>query len=204
MIRYWARFYDAATMLLSFGKAPAIRRQTLELAQLASGEKVLDIGCGTGTLAIAARAEVGAEGEVHGIDASPEMIDVAVRKVGKEGADVRFQVGLIEGIPFPDDHFDIVLSSLMLHHLPEDLQRSGLAEIRRVLKPGGRFLVVEFAGQSHSVLGHLMTVLGHKTDQSNLQELTKLLEGAGFASVEALQTKYKELAFVRAKSAEAR
>ena len=73
----------------------------------------------------------------HGIDASLEMIEVAKKKSGRVGADIDFRVALIEAIPFPDASFDLVTSSLMIHHLPPDLKLTGLTEVHRVLEPGG-------------------------------------------------------------------
>ena len=182
---------------MSFGKAPAIRKRIVALAQPAAGEKVLDVGCGTGTLAIALRAKVGPGGEVVGIDAAPEMIAVARDKAAKRGADVDFRVGLIEEIPFPDDSFDLVLSSFMFHHLPGDVRQEGLTEIRRVLKPGGRFLLVDLTVHGDSFVGHVMTLFGH-AEQSNASELRAIMGDAGFGEVEILKSRFKQLAFVRA------
>ncbi len=196
-IRSWARFYDAASWLMTFGKAPAMRKKTVALAQPADGEKVLDVGCGTGTLAIALRAKVGSGGEVVGLDAAPEMIAVARDKAAKRGADIDFRVGLIEEIPFPDGSFDLVLSSFMLHHLPEEVRQKGLAEIRRVLKPGGRFLVVDLTVHGDSFVGHVMKLLGH-AEQSNASELMAIVDDAGFSEVEILKSRFSQLAFVRA------
>ena len=194
----WARFYDVVVTLMSLGREPAFRKTTLELGEVRPGQKLLDVGCGTGTLAILAKAKAGPDGEVHGIDASPEMIEVACRKADKAGADVRFQVGLFEDIPFPDDQFDLALSSLMLHHLPDELKREGFAEIYRVLKPGGRLLTVDFGAPSNSLISHLMLLFGHSRTQSNVQELMTMMEDAGFREVEAVQSKYRGLAFIRA------
>ena len=196
-IRSWARYYDVVSWLMSFGKAPAMRKKTVALAQAAAGEKVLDVGCGTGTLAIALRAKVGPGGEVVGLDAAPEMIAVARDKAAKRGADIDFRVGLIEEIPFPDDSFDLVLSSLMLHHLPENVRQEGLAEIRRVLKPGGRFLVVDLSVHGDSFVGHVMTLFG-QAEQSTASELRAIMDDAGFGEVEILKSRFKQLAFVRA------
>ena len=194
----WAQFYDVVATLLSLGRAPAIRKMTLELGEVRPGQKLLDVGCGTGSLAILANAKAGPDGEVHGIDASPEMIEVARRKADNAGADVRFQVGLIEDIPFPDDQFDLALSSFMVHHLPDDLKRKGLAEIYRVLKPDGHFLTVDFGASSNSLISHLMLLYGHSRTQSNAQELMTMMEDTGFREVEAVQAKIKGLAFIRA------
>jgi demethylmenaquinone methyltransferase/2-methoxy-6-polyprenyl-1,4-benzoquinol methylase/phosphoethanolamine N-methyltransferase len=165
------------------------------------GDKVLDVGCGTGSLAIAAKGKAGAAGEVHGIDAAPEMIEVARQKIGKKGVDVGFQVGLIEDIPFPDGQFDVVLNSFVLHHLPHDLKRRGFAEIHRVLKPGGRFLAADFGPGRDSLIGHVVTALaGHGMMHKDAAELTAMMEDAGFTEVEEVRTKYKQILFVRGKA----
>jgi ubiquinone/menaquinone biosynthesis C-methylase UbiE len=93
-------------------------RDPRDLAGLKSGDSVLDVGCGTGALAMAAKQRVGASGKVHGIDASPEMIARARKKANKRGSDVGFRTAVVEELPFPDETFDAVLSTLMLHHLP--------------------------------------------------------------------------------------
>jgi demethylmenaquinone methyltransferase/2-methoxy-6-polyprenyl-1,4-benzoquinol methylase/phosphoethanolamine N-methyltransferase len=198
-IRWWARFYDAASWLMSFGRAPAIRSMTVEMAGARPGEAVLDVGCGTGTLAIALKADAGASGEVTGIDASPEMIEQARRKAARAGVDAGFEVAPIEGLPFPDGRFDLVVSSFMLHHLPDGVKRAGLAEVRRVLKPGGRFLAVDFGGTSHSHLGHILSMLGH-THGASLDALAPAMEEAGFAEVETGVTKYRSVAYLRGKA----
>ena len=198
-IRWWARFYDAASWLLSFGRAPAIRRMTVEMAAAVPGESVLDVGCGTGSLALAAKAAVGREGSVRGIDASPEMIEQARRKAAKAGAKADFRVALIEELPFGEGEFDLVLSSFMLHHLPDDVKRKGLAEVRRVLKPGGRFLAVDFGSTSQSVGGHLLSIFGHSHGQASLEALAPAMGEAGFTEVETGVTKHRSVAYLRGK-----
>src|SRR5687767_14708067 len=99
-VLHGARWYDLGSRILTLGKDRAIRRRLVELAAPAPGEKVLDVGCGTGSVAIAIRPLVGA-GEVHGIDASAEMIQVAREKSARERLKVDFGVALIEAIPFP-------------------------------------------------------------------------------------------------------
>jgi len=159
---------------------------------------VLDVGCGTGTLAIAIKPQVGT-GEVHGIDASPEMIQVAKEKAAKDGSDIDFRVALIEAIPFSEASFDLVTSTLMLHHLPDDLKAKGFLEIRRVLKPGGRFMAMDFAADGHSPLGHLLSIFGHSRGESMVDKLTPMLKDAGFSDVEAIPTRHKNFAFIRAR-----
>jgi ubiquinone/menaquinone biosynthesis C-methylase UbiE len=92
----------------------------------------------------------------------------------------------------------------MLHHLPTDLKRTGLAEIRRVLKPSARFLALDFAAHSPSAfgpgrpLGHLLSPNGHARGASTVDVLRPLLQDAGFSAVEVLPTRHKTVAFVRA------
>src|SRR5579859_7654582 len=133
--------YDLVVWLWTLGRERAFREKLLSFAGLKSGESVLDIGCGTGTLAIASGRQVGPTGRVYGIDASPEMIARAERKAKRAGADIKLQKAVAESLPFPDAQFDAVLSTVMLHHLPRTARARLVAEARRVLRPGGRLLV---------------------------------------------------------------
>jgi ubiquinone/menaquinone biosynthesis C-methylase UbiE len=141
----WARYYDLLMALMTFGREGKLRQGTVELAQLKPGDKVLEVGCGTGTLTLAAKRQVGASGGAVGIDIAPEMIAAARRKADRTGADVSFQVGSIENIAFPDNRFDVVMCSFMIFHMPEDVRTKGLAEAYRVLKPGGHLFILDAA-----------------------------------------------------------
>jgi ubiquinone/menaquinone biosynthesis C-methylase UbiE len=198
----WARYYDTLVSLLTLGQARSIRKLTADLATLRPGEAVLDVGCGTGELTRMARSRVGTTGRVCGIDAAPEMIAVAQRKAARAGVAVDFQVAAIEQLPFPDASFDVVLSSLMMHHLPDNLKRQGLAEIARVLKPGGRLLVLDLR---HPITHreHLaLAVLAHGKLHSGVQDLPAMLGEAGFIAVEVGTTRFTPLGFARARTRE--
>jgi ubiquinone/menaquinone biosynthesis C-methylase UbiE len=143
---HWAFGYDLLVWVASRGRERAFREEQVDLARLAAGEFVLDIGCGTGALAVAAKRRVGSTGAVHGIDASPEMIGRAYKKAQKARVEVVFETAVAEALPFPDGTFDAVLSTLVLHHLPKDALWQCIFEMRRVLKPGGRLLVLDIGG----------------------------------------------------------
>jgi ubiquinone/menaquinone biosynthesis C-methylase UbiE len=197
-IGWWAPFYDAMGWLMSFGRLSGMRQETLRVAGLQPGESVLDVGCGTGVLTRLAARKVAPSGHAVGIDASPQMIATAQRKAGNVSR-LEFHVAAIEQLPLETGTFDVVLSSLMLHHLPDDLKKSGLSEVRRVLKPGGRLVVVDLT-RAHRFLGH---VAGHQLPEDYPDRLRRLLADSGFDPVEPVETKYGQLLFIRALAATA-
>jgi ubiquinone/menaquinone biosynthesis C-methylase UbiE len=143
-----AALYDVLAWCLTFGRERAFREAMLSFAKLKPGEAVLDIGCGTGTVALLAKQRVGPEGRVDGIDASTEMIARAVAKARRAGLSVGFSNATAQALPFKDGEFDVVLSTLMFHHLPKKGRAEFGREVLRVLKPGGRVLIVDFAKPS--------------------------------------------------------
>lgn len=142
----WAGRYDWFIWLATLGRETRFRERLLAPARLRQGESVLDVGCGTGSLAFVARRQVGPSGIVHGIDASPAMIARAMYKARKRRADVGFDVASADALPFADDTFDVTLSTVMLHHLSKTMRVAAVSEMRRVLRKGGRALLVDFAG----------------------------------------------------------
>jgi len=198
LVVHWAARYDLLIWLITFGREGRFREKLLRPARLQPGESVLDVGCGTGSLAIAAKRHVGVTGSVYGIDPSPPMIARARHKAGKAGADVVFDNGLAESLPFPDARFDVVLSTVMLHHLPRKARQQGVAEMRRVLKPGGRLLAVEFGGAAPRGKGPIAHL--HRHGQIKPQELLDLVSDTGLRVVESGSPGIWDLQFVLAES----
>lgn len=195
---HWANWYDAAVNLLMLGHAASLREQTIALASPAPGESVLEVGCGTGEIALRARARVGAGGSVMGIDPSPEMIDVARRKASEARLNIEYRIGVLEALPYPDNSFDIVFSSLMMHHLPEDLKRAGLQEVYRVLKPQGRLVIVDFARPT-GVWGKIMLAASmHGGLSRAVQDYAQPVEEFGFAYIETGTLRVPMLGYLRA------
>jgi SAM-dependent methyltransferase len=188
LVLNWGRRYDWVVQFMALGQAGRLRRNTVDFAQIAAGERVLDVGCGTGDLTLRAAERAGSTGQVCGIDPGPEMIETARRKAAHAHATVDFRVGVIEQLPYPDASFDVVLSSLMMHHLPADLKPIGLAEIRRVLrspdavagKPAGRLIIVDMKGVLEQ------------------QGVVSLVRAAGFTRIETGSLFFNTVGLVRA------
>lgn len=148
MLFDWAvPVYDWYCRKLGIG--PSFRNMTLQHAGVRPGERVLDVGCGTGVLTRLAAKAVGPGGSVIGIDPGPRMIGVARKNAAVENSRAAFRLAAIEELPFEDNSFDCVLSSFMIHHLPPELKIKGLKEVHRVLKPGGRLLAVDIGRPSN-------------------------------------------------------
>jgi len=132
--------YDVLQPFIMFGRGGRLNREIAAALAPREGERILDVGCGTGLLTAAvARRHRG--GEVIGIDASAPMIRIAQRKRGGERC--RFQLAVAEDLPFGDASFDGVVSELFFHHVPLDVKRQSAREIVRVLRPGGRVAIAD-------------------------------------------------------------
>jgi ubiquinone/menaquinone biosynthesis C-methylase UbiE len=136
------RAYDAFVSFFFLGRRRAAFESLIRVAGVKSGQRVLDVGCGTGYLARLLAKVVGAHGLVVGVDASAEMIEYARRQPATQ-VNCEFQLGTAECLSFPSGQFDVLVSSLFMHHLPADLQRTALNEMERVLRPGGTVLIAE-------------------------------------------------------------
>jgi ubiquinone/menaquinone biosynthesis C-methylase UbiE len=180
---HWAARYDLLIKLVTLGREGRMRERMLDLARVAPGESVLDVGCGTGTLAIAAKRRVGDAGAVDGIDASPEMIERARKKAKRAHAGAVFRKALADALPFETARFDVVLSTVMLHHLPRAVRAQAVQEMRRVVKPGGRILIVDFGKRTAQHRGLMAHV--HQHGRVSMADLTGLVESASLSVVES-------------------
>lgn len=192
---HWAGLYH---FLFSFWTRTSEKR-IIELASIATGDKVLDLGCGPGSLTIRAKKKVGQNGQVFGLDPSPEMVALAQRNTKKAGQEVDFRLGVAEALPFETGTLDVVLSRLVFHHLPGELKQQALAEIRRVLKPGGYCLVVDWEPPTHR-LTKFLTKPFAGMQNVNVKAYLPLFEASGFREIESGPTGQRLLSFVRGRS----
>jgi ubiquinone/menaquinone biosynthesis C-methylase UbiE len=146
--RWLLPLYDPLLKLLGVDKT---KRRLIEQAELKSGFRVLDIGCGTGSLAVLIK-RMHPEVEVIGVDPDPAALSVSERKASRAGLSIEFDRGFSDHLSYPDASFDRVFSSFMFHHLEPSERAATLREIRRVLKSGGSLHLLDFAprdGKGH-------------------------------------------------------
>jgi ubiquinone/menaquinone biosynthesis C-methylase UbiE len=161
--RFLTPFYDFIQKYI----VRDIRYKSLLIAQanLQPGHHVLDLGCGTGTLAIMAK-QAQPSAEVSGLDADPDMLKVAKYKSAQMNVSVKFDVGFTNKLPYPDESFDRVLSSIMIHHLKTPDKWQTAREVYRVLKPGGQLHIIDF-GKPVTWYGKLLGPFLHKFEEAN-------------------------------------
>lgn len=183
-----AETYEEFFVPVIFGPAAA---QLVEVAAPASGDRVLDVACGTGAALRRAAAVSGNAGALHGIDANPGMLAVARRVADRDGLPVELHEASVDALPFADGDFDVVLCSQGLQFFAD--RRAALAEMRRVLRPGGQLAVGVWQDLARHPfqLAHLRALAAHlgvrgATTPFSLgdeDELRALLEDAGFETV---------------------
>ena len=171
--------YDVMTRLMG---ADQTRRGLLDQAQIRPGHRILDIGCGTGSLLIQLKQFYPGT-DVVGLDPDPKALARASRKAERAAVSIQFDQGFGDELPYPEASFDRVLSSLMFHHVPTDEKGKTLRAIRRVLKPGGEFHMLDFEGPengAHGLLSRLLHSSKGLKDNSESRVLHFMTE-AGFA-----------------------
>jgi ubiquinone/menaquinone biosynthesis C-methylase UbiE len=183
--------YDLYMKRITLGREDSLRKMTVNLAQIKHGDCVLEIGCATGSLSLAAKRQAGQEGSVFGIDIIPGMIEISREKAAQAKLDVSFQVGNIQDIPFPNEHFDKVMCSFMIFHMSEKVRNNGIKEIFRVLKPNGSLLVLDLALPPNKISRSILKLFLGFMLKHNLSELRPIMESSGFSKIEISQAKYK-------------
>jgi ubiquinone/menaquinone biosynthesis C-methylase UbiE len=137
------RRYDWRMWLHARGREGRFRAEEVRLARVRPGDRVLDLGCGTGSLTIALARAAGPGGRVVGVDPGVEMVGRARSKTRRMANPPEFVATAGEALPFPADAFDVVVVSLVLHQLDSAALHGTMAQVRRVLAPGGRLLAVD-------------------------------------------------------------
>ncbi len=177
-------FYDLMTKLMGADQA---RRALLDRAEIRPGHRVLDVGCGTGSLATLLK-HLYPEVDVVGLDPDPKALARARRKAERAAVSLQFDQGFADALEYPAGFFDHVFSSYMFHHLHDDEKEKTLREICRVLKSGGHFHLLDFGGPESAVANPLSRLLHSHfrlKDNSEGRILTLMTE-TGFTDVKTV------------------
>ena len=179
--RDWALpFYDPLVKLLG---ADGARRTLLKQADLRPRDRILDIGCGTGTL-VELIKRVHPEVSVVGLDPDPKALARAKKKAARAGVSIQFDRGFSDELPYADASFDRVFSSFMFHHVHTDQRGKTLREVRRVLVPGGSLHLLDFEsseGGAHGVLARWLHS-SHRLKDNSETKILEIMKTAGFAN----------------------
>ena len=202
--RWLLPLYDP--MLWLFG-ADSAKRPLIEQAEIKPGFRVLDIGCGTGSMAVLIKREH-PDADVIGIDPDPAALAVCKRKANRSGFAIEFDRAFADHLPYADASFDRVFSSFMFHHLADDEKTATLHELRRVLKPGASLHLLDFT-RSHSAHSgtpeHGQRVHRHGSVAERIEgRMTSLMDEAGFVDareVKRAKNFFGPIAYYRADKA---
>ena len=170
-----AKIYDVLTPLMTLGLDRRYHRLVIQRLALRGNEQILDIGCGTGTLTRDIAAALGnkARSRCTGLDAAEQMIKAAKRKAAGI-PNIRFDAAVAEHLPYADSSFDAAVSTFFFHHVHLGLKKKVLAETARVLKPGGRFIIVDVDTPT-TWFGSICARSGHWLFQQN--EIAENIDG---------------------------
>lgn len=178
--RWLTPLYDP---LLRWGMREAgFKRYLVEQMALRPGMHVLDLGCGTGTLTIMIK-QLHLDVEVTGIDGDPTVLAIAAAKMTRADVSIQWDSGLAYDLPYSDNTFDRVVSSLVIHHLAMPEKQRAFGEVQRVLRPGGEFHILDF-GRPHNLYTRLAAAVIRHLEETAEQldgHLPGLLTQNGFA-----------------------
>jgi ubiquinone/menaquinone biosynthesis C-methylase UbiE len=185
------RQFDWMARVVTLGRDNELRQWTLDLADLQPDSKVVDIGCGTGTLLLMAAERIGPSGALHGIEPSPEMAAHARHKARARRVPLDVVEASADGVPYSPSSFDAVFCTLVFHHLPQSMQEDAIREMRRVLRPGGRAVIVDWqrprslagAITSPLFLVYLLHSLGPDGPPLDAPRLERLMTELGFEGI---------------------
>lgn len=174
--------YDSVLRLTM--REARIKRRLIAQARIQPGQRVLDLGCGTGTLMVMIKQKV-PDAEVVGVDGDPGVLAIARGKAATAAVTLQFDRGMAVHLPYRDASFDRVMTSLVLHHLTRANKVRALREAYRVLRSGGELHIADF-GAPHDPLMMLVSWIVRWFEQTadNIQgRLPTMLHVAGFTGI---------------------
>ncbi len=183
--KWLTNYYDILVAVLMREKD--FRTALLNQFQNKNPQKILDIGCGTGTLAIMLKQKF-SQAIVAGLDGDADILEIAKSKAENAGVKLDLRRGFSTDLPFENESFDVVTNTIMLHHLSDEDKVTTLKQARRVLKRGGEINIVDWGPPSNQLTGFGYYVIqlldGFDTTTSNKKGLIlHFLKEAGFVSI---------------------
>lgn len=161
------------------------KQQLIREAKIESGYKILDVGCGTGTL-LALIKKIHQDAEVRGLDGDKKVIELAKKKLSGLNLDIPIDLGYSYKLPYEDNSFDRVLSTLMIHHLTTEDKLRTFQEIYRVLRPGGEFHLADFGIPATTLTKLVSLIIRHFEEVADNFDgkVPPLIKNAGFNKVD--------------------
>lgn len=177
-------YYDTAVKWTT--RETVFKEKLVGQVEIPADGRLLDLACGTATLTIALKKKF-PEAKIYGLDGDAKILNIARRKAAASGAEINFTESYSTALPYPDEHFDAIVSSLFFHHLTPENKRKTLLEVRRVLKMGGTLHIADW-GKPSNLLMKLASMPvqwldGATTRDSYAGKLPEIMAEAGFSSI---------------------
>lgn len=180
--RFLTPFYDHLFKI--FMQEDIFKKRLVDQAGLKAGMRLLDLGCGTGTLTLMVK-QMHPQVEVFGLDSDPAILEIARKKVEKAGLEITLDQGMAFELPYQENYFDRVISSLVIHHISSENKQRTMLEIRRVLKRGGEFHMVDFGvpANTYARITSKVMRMFEEVDDNIQGRIITFLRSAGFSQV---------------------
>jgi len=199
-LNHVAWLYDPLIEKCSFGRERTFREKTMKHMCFSSSDRILDVGCGTGSLTLLIAEHLSCPGSITGIDAASRMISIAKRKAESIGVRADFQTGVSEALDFPDSSFDIVVNSMFSHHIDTELKKDSFSEMFRVLKPGGKVVTADIDMPTMFLSrvigwGSRYLLFQKELEDNLLGMLPLIMADAGFVDIKQVEHLYGLVSF---------
>ena len=177
-------FYDTAVKWTT--RETVFKEKLVRQIEISPNGRLLDLACGTATLTVALERKF-PKAEIHGLDGDAKILGIARCKAAASGAEINFTEAFSTALPYPDEYFDAIVSSLFFHHLTPESKRKTLLEVRRILKTGGTLHVADWGKPANLLMKFASTPVqwldGATTKDSYAGRLPELMAEAGFADI---------------------
>lgn len=193
-LNFLTPIYDIGCRLIGLGGR--FRSAVIDRMGITGSERILDAGCGTGALLMALKERYPSV-SAEGLDPDEKALEIAVKKSGRKGLDIKWHLGFMEKMPFEEDSFDIVVSTLALHHVNPEKKLQALMECRRVLRPTGRMVLVDVSPDDTGLFGRIIYKgLSMFEHLMRVDQIKAMMKEAGFSEVRNMESYRNGVTFI--------